>query len=308
MKLVVPINSLELIPFYASLWIKEVYGGFIDTKIWEIDDSKWLLNGRPSENANFKDIHEMQLAIDECRKVWIKFHVVFNMLPYLEDDALIKMAVDNIRNLDFDSIILWDINLLEYFSDKEVVISTLSTVYNSYHIELLLEKYNITKIVLPRELSVKEQKSIIQKFPHINFEILVFNDWCYNNDGTCSSVHFHNLPEWVEHTCKRDKLFYNEKNPEMTKKLVSLSSNKSDCKSCMMYFFKDEWITFKIAGRSKNIFALKKDILYIVHAYKKLTEMKDYNSFNAFNMALYKKVYVKECGAKNCEMYNFYRK
>jgi collagenase-like PrtC family protease len=42
-----------------------------------------LLNGRPTEVANFRSSEEIQKAIDECRKYSIKFHITFNLLPYL---------------------------------------------------------------------------------------------------------------------------------------------------------------------------------------------------------------------------------
>jgi len=308
MKLLAPINCIDIIPFYHSLWIKEVYGWFIDTEIREIDPSMWLLNGRPTEEWNFDSLEHIQEAIDACRKVGIKFHITFNLLPYLWDDELLLKAVNNIKTLDFDSIILADINLLPYFEDKEIVISTLSNIYNSYHIEYL-SKFNVKKIVLPRELSISEQKDIMDSFPTMEFELLILNDWCYNNDGTCSSIHFKYLPKGLEYSCKRDKYFYNTETPEITEKLQGLTLTRWDCKTCLMYFFSDylDRVSFKIAGRTKTKHLLKKDILFAVQWYKQLEKWLDYNTYNTVNMSLYKKIYQQPCRSESCEMYNFCR-
>lgn len=310
MKILAPINSLELIPFYAKIWIKEVYGWFIDTAVQQKLPSMWILNGRPTPKANFENIKVFQQAIDMCKEHGIKFHVTFNLLPYLWDDKLLQLSIENLRSLNFESIILSDINLFQYFNDKEIVVSTLSSVYNSQHISELLSSYNIKKIVLPRELSIKEQLHLIKKFLNIDFELLVLNDWCYNNDGMCSSVHFKYLPKDVSHSCKRDSEFKIDGAPDISEKLQKLTVNRWDCKTCMIYFFKDylDRVSFKIAGRAKGVSNIKKDILYATQVYKQLFHWYDYNSYNTANIKIFEQIYKKPCSFENCEMYNYYRK
>jgi collagenase-like PrtC family protease len=50
-------------------------------------------------------------------------------------------------------------------------ISTILAVYNKEAIRFFIENYKINKIILSREITLKEIESIASEFPKMNFEV-----------------------------------------------------------------------------------------------------------------------------------------
>ncbi|MBT3727613.1 hypothetical protein HOG21_08490 [bacterium] len=61
--------------------------------------------------------------------------------------------------------------LKEINYEGKINISTIMAVYNSEAIRFLLENYKINKIILSRELTLKEIEELVTEFPDILFEV-----------------------------------------------------------------------------------------------------------------------------------------
>jgi len=64
---------------------------------------------------------------------------------------------------------------LEYLKERKysgkINISTILAVYNSEAISFMLENYTINKIILSREVTLKEIENLVKKFPDTQFEV-----------------------------------------------------------------------------------------------------------------------------------------
>jgi collagenase-like PrtC family protease len=68
-------------------------------------------------------------------------------------------------------------------------ISTIMAVYNPEAIEFLKENYPIHKIILSREVTLKEFEEISAQFPDLLFEMFGEGDFCRYNNGLCFAEH-----------------------------------------------------------------------------------------------------------------------
>jgi len=65
--------------------------------------------------------------------------------------------------------------MLEYLKTigyhKKINISTIMAVYNKEAIRFMIDNYKINKIILSREVTVKEIEEIVKEFPEMQFEV-----------------------------------------------------------------------------------------------------------------------------------------
>lgn len=71
----------------------------------------------------------------------------------------------------------------------KINISTILAIYNSESIRFLLENYDINKIILSREITLKEIEKLVTDFPDTIFEVFGEGDFCRYNNGLCFAEH-----------------------------------------------------------------------------------------------------------------------
>jgi collagenase-like PrtC family protease len=88
---------------------------------------------------------------------------------------LIEQMVKEFQSLNIDGIICGNISILEYLKtinySGKINISTILAVYNKQAIALMLDNYNVNKVILSREVTLKEIESIVTEFPDTRFEV-----------------------------------------------------------------------------------------------------------------------------------------
>lgn len=136
--------------------------------------------------SNF-DYDELKTAVEYAHVRGVKVYVVVNII--LRDDEL-KEALDYLiylYNIDVDALIIQDLGLLrmvkKLLPDFEVHGSTQMSI-NNYYGALLLEELGFSRVVLARELSIKEIKQISEK-SDIELEIFVHGALCVSYSGQC---------------------------------------------------------------------------------------------------------------------------
>jgi len=303
MKLTVPVRNIAEINFAHKLWIQDVYAGYIDQDLEKQEKWSGIYNGRSSSDWNFQSIKLMKEAVDHAKNLWMRINITFNLLPFVSDNQKMSDIIRKLLSLEANNIIIADVNVMKYFSQQKIIVSTLSSLYNSQAVKFYTSKYpNISRVVLPRELSVREKRSLIRQCD-TNFEVLILNDWCYNSNAMCSSLHYGDVIKEVNYTCRRDDTYYSN-DPIQTSKIKEITTNRSDCKVCSTYHYKDiDNIYFKIAGRVKNTVALRKDMLFASQITKNTEKNLSYKEFVGLWIKVHEKIFWKKCNFKQCEFY-----
>jgi len=134
------------------------------------------------------------LIVKEVHKYGLEIFVNLNAWYYTEVTfPLVERMVAEFIEMDVDGIICGNIGILEYLKSIQykgkINISTIMAVYNTEAIRYFLENYSINKVILSREVTLKEIEKLVHAFPQTFFEVFGEGDFCRYNNGLCFAEH-----------------------------------------------------------------------------------------------------------------------
>ncbi|WP_419770308.1 MAG: U32 family peptidase [Candidatus Marinarcus sp.] len=91
-----------------------------------------------------------------------------------------------------DGIIVANISIammLKKRNYKEIIISNLFGTYSNDAVDFLVKQFDPIKIILPRDISLKNIQTIVKSHPNIMFECFLFGDNCRFSESFCFSEH-----------------------------------------------------------------------------------------------------------------------
>ncbi|MDD5213711.1 MAG: U32 family peptidase [Candidatus Gracilibacteria bacterium] len=151
-------------------------------------------NGRFAEHEQITDFELLKQIVIEVHKYNLEIFINLNAWYYTSETfPLIRQMVEEFIKAGVDGIICGNISILEYLKtinySGKINISTIMAVYNNEAIRFLLENYKINKVILSREVTLKEIEEIVTSFPKTKFEVFGEGDFCRYNNGLCFAEH-----------------------------------------------------------------------------------------------------------------------
>ncbi len=140
---------------------------------------------KASKNFTMEDIKKASKYLHERNK---KLHVTVNIIPHNEDIVGIEDYVENLYNVGVDAIIVSDpgmfMRIREAVPQMPIHISTQGSVTNSSTVSFW-KRLGAERVVLARELSLKEITEIIRDNPDIEIETFAHGAMCMSYSGRC---------------------------------------------------------------------------------------------------------------------------
>lgn len=311
MKILSPVKNLLAWIELIKSWTDEIYFWVVSND-WESKHGyKSILNRRDGSLANISSYEDGKKLVDFAKQNWVDAYITLNNSPFIVDTELIKKEIKQAISIKPDALIVKDIFIAklirEMDPDIDIHCSSLNQVINSESIEYWIENFNISRMIFPRNISVSEVKTLCEKFPDLEFEIFVKNDWCYNSDWVCSSLHLEWLKNWVPYVCNRESM-YKTQDSNFQEKYLDLYKKTLDCKVCMLAELKylKNLVSLKIVWREKPLPIILKDLQFVKTSLEYLILSENNAEYMDFNIKLHKKLIHKNCGHKWCEMYRMY--
>ena len=198
-------NAKDLEKYIASLvewWANEFFTGYNPEYWYEKFGFEVSPNGRFAEHEQITDIETLKLIVEEVHKYNLEVFINLNAWYYTDQTfPLIEKMVEEFEEIWVDWIICWNISILEYLKNKwykgKVNISTIMAIYNSEAIRFLLENYKVNKIILSREITLKEIEELVTEFSDTQFEVFWEGDFCRYNNWLCFAEHKY----WAKDIC-----------------------------------------------------------------------------------------------------------
>jgi U32 family peptidase len=142
-----------------------------------------------AKNFELKDLKK---AVDECHKNKVKIYLTLNTIIYDNELNKIKQILKKSKELKIDAIIAWDFLIINEANKLNLPIhlSTQASISNFEAIKTLKSKYkNIQRVILARELSLPQIKSIINKLKKnnikVDIEVFIHGAMCVSVSGRC---------------------------------------------------------------------------------------------------------------------------
>lgn len=176
MELVCPAGNLPSLKAAVDNGADAVYVGFRDDT-----------NARHFAGLNFSD-RSFAKAIEYAQGKGRKIFVAINTFPQPGGFERWKSAVDQAAEYGVNALILSDIGVLDYASERwpdlRLHLSVQASVTSADGIRFYAENFGIRRVVLPRVLSVKQVAQVIKDSP-VPVEVFGFGSLCVMVEGRC---------------------------------------------------------------------------------------------------------------------------
>lgn len=140
------------------------------------------------EGADNFSIEEMIEGVEFAHKKGVKVYVTVNIIPHNRDFAALPEYLLKLAEIGIDAVIVSDPGILtmvkEIIPEMEIHLSTQANAVNWHSVRFWYEQ-GIERIVLARELNLKEIQEIKERVSEVGLEIFVHGAMCISYSGRC---------------------------------------------------------------------------------------------------------------------------
>lgn len=144
-------------------------------------------NARHFAGLNFTE-KKLQEAVSYTHQHQRKLHIAINTFAHPDGYTRWQSAVDMAAQLGADALILADIAMLEYASERyphiERHVSVQASATNEEAIRFYHRHFDVARVVLPRVLSIHQVKQLARVTP-VPLEVFAFGSLCIMAEGRC---------------------------------------------------------------------------------------------------------------------------
>lgn len=176
MELVCPAGNLPALKTAVDNGADAVYLGFRDDT-----------NARHFAGLNF-DATKMRQGIDYAHTHQVKVFLAINTYPQPQGWHRWQMAIDQAADLEVDALIIADLGVLDYATERYPHLprhlSVQASATNYQAIRFYHRHFDIRRVVLPRVLSLAQVKQVVANSP-VPIEVFGFGSLCVMVEGRC---------------------------------------------------------------------------------------------------------------------------
>lgn len=255
------------------------------------------LFGLRSAAGNFS-IKDIEKSISYAHKRNKKVYMTLNTFPKNEELKEIEEYLKIIKNIELDALIIADpgvFSLAREITNIPIHISTQSSVTNHKSVSLW-KNQGVKRIILARELSIKEAKYIREKVD-IELEMFIHGSMCMSYSGKCTISNYTVFRDanrgGCVNSCRWDYTLYKDQGIELEKEnpISSYIMNSKDLQAILQIpeMIEAGVSSFKIEGRMKSFLyvastiSVYRDVIdtYLEKGYLPLDKQKKW--FNQIN-------------------------
>ncbi len=180
----------ELDPLYEA-GCDEVYLGLLEDSWRRLYGGHDIISRRQGK-ANLSSREELETVLERARILNIPVYLALNARYTPEQYPYLLDLCSWYAGRGGSGVILQDMGLLLALKDKEIPLRlTASLLMMTVHADgvRFLKQLGISRVVLPRFLTLEEMKAIAAAEPDMEYEIMGMGDQCPMIDGLCRSYH-----------------------------------------------------------------------------------------------------------------------
>ena len=175
-ELLMPAGNMEKLEYAVRYGADAVYLGVVDFSL------------RAMRKGNIITMDNLKQAVELAHTLGAKAYVTLNIFAFNEDIKLLEEVVEKFADAKPDAIILSDFGIFrlirKYLPDTPVHVSTQTNTLN-YESVKFWQDLGATRVILARELAIKDIAEIRRKVPDIELESFVHGSQCVSFSGRC---------------------------------------------------------------------------------------------------------------------------
>ncbi len=174
-ELLSPAGNFEKLKIALEYGADAVYAGV----------SHFSLRTRSSKEFNYESFEK---AVEYTHKMGKKIYVTVNGFPFNSQIELLKKHIQKMADMKPDAFIVSTPGVVrlakEIAADIPLHLSTQANVMN-YLDAIFYKEAGVKRIIVAREVSLKDLKEIKREVPDMEFEIFVHGSMCFAYSGRC---------------------------------------------------------------------------------------------------------------------------
>lgn len=175
-ELLLPAGSKEKLEYAIRYGADAVYFGMVDFSL------RAMRKGELITLDNLKEIVDLAHSLNK------KAYLTLNIFAFNRDIKLLDECAERISEANPDALIMSDVGVMNtarrYMPDTPIHISTQASALN-YEAVKFWQDYGATRVILGREVNIKDMAEIKQKVPNMEIEVFVHGAQCVSFSGRC---------------------------------------------------------------------------------------------------------------------------
>ncbi len=175
-ELLMPAGNLEKLEYAVKYGANAVYLGVVDFSL------------RAMRKGELITLDNLKYAVDLAHKLGAKAYVTLNIFAFNDDIRLLESCIDRFKDANPDAVILSDFGVFnlvrKYMPEMPVHVSTQTNTLN-YESVKFWRDLGASRVILARELAIKDIAEIRRQVPDIELECFVHGSQCVSFSGRC---------------------------------------------------------------------------------------------------------------------------
>lgn len=175
-ELLMPAGNLEKLEYAIRYGANAVYLGVVDFSL------------RAMRKGQLITLENLKEAVDLAHKLGAKAYVTLNIFAFNNDIKQLEGCIDRFKDANPDAIILSDFGVFnlvrKYMPETPIHISTQTNTLN-YESVKFWKDLGASRVILARELPIKDIAEIRKQVPDIELESFVHGSQCVSFSGRC---------------------------------------------------------------------------------------------------------------------------
>jgi len=193
MKILSPINKVDEIEKVIKAGASEIYTGVLSKNWLRTYSHAGTINGSPSRFNNLRNYDELRKITDIAHSYNVPVFFTLNSYYYSKNQYTILIdEVSKAIKCNVDAFIIADIGILDTINKMdngiEIHLSVVGGAFNSKTLDFY-SKRGVSRVVLPKQLTIREVKTISKKNKKMELECFIFTSGCPNAEAFCRFQH-----------------------------------------------------------------------------------------------------------------------
>lgn len=175
-ELLLPAGNIEKLDYAINYGADAIYMGMVDFSL------------RTMRKGDVITADNLKKAIDLAHSYNKKVYMTLNIYAYDEDLKNLHQNLEVIKDAHPDALIVSDFGILNIIKkelpDIDIHISTQTNTLNSEAVKFWKD-FGASRVILARELSIKQISEIRKNVPNIELEVFVHGAQCVSLSGRC---------------------------------------------------------------------------------------------------------------------------
>ncbi len=175
-ELLMPAGNLEKLEYAVRYGADAVYLGVVDFSL------------RAMRKGNLITLENLKDAVELAHKLGAKAYITLNIFAFNSDIKLLEECAEKFKDANPDAFIVSDFGIFNLLRknapDVPIHVSTQTNTLN-YESVKFWQDLGASRVILARELPIKDVAEIRQKVPDVELECFVHGSQCVSFSGRC---------------------------------------------------------------------------------------------------------------------------